>query len=121
MEGIFDTILNFIGPFGGMAIHIIKKYTLTISLSTIFSIYIFYYHRGFGAYIKISSIISLLILIILKIYIESNPERILYYSGYTEHPIMRVLTAYVLFGVTYLVISSDIQGVVKKIKSWIKK
>ena len=121
MEGIFDSIFYFIGPFGDMAIYMFKKYTLTISLSIIFSIYIFYYHRRFGAFIAISAIFLLLILIILKIYIESNSDRILYYSGYTDYPIMRILTAYVLFGVTYLVISSDFGGIIKKIKSWIKK
>ena len=60
-------------------------------------------------------------LLILKIYIESNPDRVLHYSGYMEYPVMRILTTYILFGATYLVISSDIEGVVKKIKSWIKK
>ena len=112
MEEMFS-ILNSI-PFVGMAIHLIKKYTFTIILSTILSLYLFYYHRSFRKHILLSFYISVPILVILKIYVESNPDRILIYSN---HPLMRVFTIYVLFGMTYFTISSYIENIVKKIKT----
>tara|TARA_B100000959_G_scaffold175257_1_gene183501 strand:+ start:62 stop:445 length:384 start_codon:yes stop_codon:yes gene_type:complete len=120
MEEMFS-ILNSI-PFVGMAIHLIKKYTFTIILSTILSLYLFYYHKSLGKYILLSFFISVPILVILKIYVESNPDRILLY---TNHPLMRIFTIYVLFGLTYFVISSQIENIIKKIKTsklygWLK-
>ena len=120
MEEMFS-ILNSI-PFVGMAIYLIKKYTFTIILSTILSLYLFYYHKSLGKYISLSFFISVPILVILKIYIESNPDRILLY---TNHPLMRIFTIYVLFGLTYFAISSQIENIIKKIKTsklygWLK-
>ena len=120
MEEMFS-MLNSI-PFVGMAIHLIKKYTFTIILSTILSLYLFYYHRNFRKHILLFYI-SVPILVILKIFVESTPERILLYS---HHPVMRVATIYVVFGMTYFVISSNIENIVKKIKTsklygWFKK
>ena len=121
MEEMFS-MLNSI-PFVGMAIHLIKKYTFTIILSTILSLYLFYYHRSFRKHILLSFYISVPILVILKIYVESNPDRILLY---TNHPLMRIFTIYVLFGMTYFVISKNIETIVKIIKTlklygWFKK
>ncbi|SVC73178.1 uncharacterized protein METZ01_LOCUS326032 [marine metagenome] len=120
MEEMFS-ILNSI-PFVGMAIYLIKKYTFTIILSTILSLYLFYYHKSLGKYILLSFFISVPILVILKIYVESNPDRILLY---TNHPLMRIFTIYVLFGMTYFAISSQIENIIKKIKTsklygWLK-
>ena len=121
MEEIF--LLIYSSPFVAMAIHLIKKYTFTIILSTILSLYLFYYHKSFRKYILLSFYISVPILVILKIYVESNPDRILLYSN---HLLMRVFTIYVLFGMTYFAISSYIEIIVKKIKTsklygWFKK
>ena len=121
MEEMFSLIYS--SPFVGMAIHLIKKYTFTIILSTILSLYLFYYHKSFRKYILLSFFISVPILVILKIYVESDPDRILLYSN---HLLMRVFTIYVLFGMTYFVISSNIENIVKKIKTskiyvWFKK
>ena len=115
------SILNS-SPFVGMAIHLIKKYTFTFILSTILSLYLFYYHRSFRKHILLSFYISVPILVILKIFVESTPERILLYS---HHPVMHVVTIYVVFGMTYFVISSNIENIVKKIKTsklygWLK-
>ena len=120
MEEMFS-ILNS-SPFVGMAIHLIKKYTFTIILSTILSLYLFYYHKSLGKYISLSFFISVPILVILKIYLESSPDRILLY---TSHPLMRIFTIYVLFGMTYFAISSQIENIIKKIKTsklygWLK-
>ena len=112
MEEMFSLIYS--SPFIGMAIHLIKKYTLTIILSTILSLYLFYYHKSLGKYILLSFFISVPILVILKIYVESNPDRILLYSNY---PLMHVFTIYVLFGMTYFAISSQIENIIKKIKT----
>ena len=112
MEEMFS-MLNSI-PFVGMAIHLIKKCTFTIIFSTIFSLYLFYYHRNFRKHILLSFYISVPILVILKIFVESTPERILLYS---HHPVMHVVTIYVVFGMTYFVISSNIETIVKKIKT----
>ena len=121
MEEMFSLIYS--SPFIGMAIHLIKKYTLTIILSTILSLYLVYYHRSFRKHILLSFYISVPILVILKIFVESTPESILLYS---HHPVMRVATIYVVFGMTYFVISSNIENIVKKIKTsklygWFKK
>ena len=120
MEAMFSIIYS--SPFVGMAIHLIKKYTFTIILSTILSLYLFYYHKSLGKYILLSFFISVPILVILKIYVESNPDRILLY---TNHPLMRIFTIYVLFGLTYFAISSQIENIIKKIKTsklygWLK-
>ena len=121
MEELFSLIYS--SPFVGMAIHLIKKYTFTIILSTILSLYIFYYHKSFRKYILLSFFISVPILVILKIYVESTPDRILLYS---DHPLMRIFNIYVLFGMTYFVISKNIETIVKIIKTsklygWFKK
>ena len=120
MEEIFDFILSSAGSFSLFA-PLIFKYTLIISLSTILSIFIYYYKRSWGRFIIVSGFISVLILVIITVYVESNHDRILHYSDYKEHPIMRLLTIYGLFGMTYFWISYYIEGVVKNIKSWIKK
>ena len=120
MEELFSLIYS--SPFVGMAIHLIKKYTFTIILSAILSLYLFYYHKSLGKYILLSFFISVPILVILKIYVESDPDRILLYSN---HLLMRVFTIYVLFGMTYFAISSQIENIIKKIKTsklygWLK-
>ena len=120
MEEMFSLIYS--SPFIGMAIHLIKKYTFTMILSTILSLYLFYYHKSLGKYISLSFFISVPILVILKIYLESSPDRILLY---TSHPLMRIFTIYVLFGLTYFAISSQIEIMIKKIKTsklygWLK-
>ena len=121
MEEILSLIYS--SPFIGMAIHLIKKYTFTIILSTILSLYLFYYHRKFRKHILLSFYISVPILVILKIFVESTSERMLMYSN---HPVMRIVAIYVVFGMTYFVISSNIENIVKKIKTskiyvWFKK
>ena len=100
MEGIFNTILLFAGSFA-FFVPLILKYTLIISLSTILSISIYYYKRSWRRYIVIPGFTCILIFVIITIYVESNPDRILHYSGYKEYPINRFLWTYGLFGMTY--------------------
>ena len=125
MEEIFDFILSFAGSFSLFA-PLIFKYTLIISLSTILSIYIYYYKRSWGRNIVISGFTCILIFVIITIYVESNPDRILHYSGYKEYPINRFLWTYGLFGMTYFWVKYFISKYnsakfIEKIKSWMKK
>ena len=123
MEGIFDTILSFAGSFVSMGalIPLAIKFPLTIFLSAILSIYI-YFNRRVGKIIVKSYFILLLIAIIIRIYAGSSPERILLYS---DNPFLNILKTYdyiyLLFGVVLFLVISNMEDIIKKIKSWIKK
>ena len=110
MEGIFDIILSIAGSFIAIfaLIPLAIKFPLTIFLSIILSIYI-YFNRRVGKMIVKSYFILLLIFIIIRIYAGSSPERILLYS---DNPFLNILKTYdyvyLLFGlVLFLVIVKE--------------
>ena len=123
MEGIFDIILSLAGSFVAIfaLIPLAIKFPLTIFLSIILSIYI-YFNKRVGKIIVISYFILLLIFIIIRIYAGSSPERILLYS---DNPFLNILKTYdyvyLLFGVVLFLIISNMAEIVKKMKSWMKK
>ena len=125
MEGIFNTILSLTGSFS-FFVPLIFKYTLIIGLSAILSVIIYYYKRSWGRFIAPTGFICILFFAVIKIYIESDPGRILHYSGYKYYPINRFLWTYGLFGMTYFWVTYFISEYnstkfVKKIRSWMKK
>ena len=62
-----DYLFFFISnPIAAMLIHIVKKYTFTVLVSLIFSVYIYYKQKKVGIVIIISSFIILATLIIFK-------------------------------------------------------
>jgi len=123
MEGIFDIILSLAGSFVAIfaLIPLAIKFPLTIFLSIILSIYI-YFNKRVGKIIVISYFILLLIFIIIRIYAGSSPERILLYS---DNPFLNILKTYdyvyLLFGLVLFLVISNMAEIVKKMKSWMKK
>ena len=119
MDIIFDSISYFLGPIGGMFIHIIKKYLITVILSLILGTYFYYYQKKIGMFIIISSVFILLpLLIIFKLYMESSPERMAYYSMYNEHPINTFVDSYIILGLVMFLLVTNMEKIIKKIKSW---
>ena len=123
MEGIFDTILSLAGSFVAIfaLIPFAIKFPLTIFLSVILSIYI-YFNKRVGKIIVKSYLILLLIIIIIRIYAGSSPERILLYS---DDPFLNILKTYdyvyLLFGLVLFLVIANMADIVEKIKSWMKK
>tara|TARA_Y100000588_G_scaffold372118_1_gene444290 strand:+ start:1056 stop:1421 length:366 start_codon:yes stop_codon:yes gene_type:complete len=119
MDIIFDSISYFLGPTGGMLVHIIKKYLITVTLSLILGTYFYYYQKKIGRFIIISSIFILLpLLLIFKLYMESTPEGMAYYSIYKEHPISTFLNSYIIFGLVMFLLVTNMDKIIKKIKSF---
>ena len=107
-----DYLFLFIShPIAAMLIHIVKKYTFTVLVSLIFSVYIYYKQKKIGVVIIISSFIILATLIIFKIYEDYNPDVII-----LKHPLWKILDYYVIFGLILFLMVTNMDDIIKKIK-----
>ena len=107
-----DYLFLFISnPIAAMSIHIVKKYTFTVLVSLIFSVYIYYKQKKVGIVIIISSFIILATLIIFKIYEDYNPDIII-----LKHPLWKILDNYVIFGITLFLMVTNMDNIINKIK-----
>jgi len=100
-----------VGMLAGMSIHIVKKYTLTVLVSIILTIYIYYRQKKLGKVIIISFLITLLTLITFKIYEDYNPDvRIL------KYPFLEILNNYVVFGLIFFLMTLNMDKIITKIR-----
>ena len=123
MEEIVNIFLSAASSFvilGGL-IPLALKFPLTILFSIILSTYI-YFNKRIGKIIVKFYLILLFLFIIIRIYVESNQERALFYS---ENRFIYLLQnydyIYILFGLVLFLVISNMEDLVKKIQSWIKK
>ena len=101
-----------VGMLTGMLIHIVKKYTVTVLVSIILTIYIYYKQKKLGKIIIISFLITLLTLITFKIYEDYNPDvRIL------KDPFLGILKNYVVFGLTFFIMTLKMDKIIVKIRT----
>ena len=107
-----DYLFLFISnPIVAMLISLVKKYTFTVLVSLIFSVYIYYKQKKIGIIIIISSLIILATLVIFKIYEDYNPDIII-----LKHPLWKILDNYVIFGITLFLMVSNMDNIINKIR-----